>query len=212
MNSNINLKPGRPKTLNKKIIAAKCYKVYWEKGINNVTYNDVIKYSGISKFSFYKTFKDEDELQRESIKFYYESYMSEIIKEVYKYNDVLSALSFFDNKNAEKNYKPCFFNACNYKKYELGNKTKNILKKIEVDCKKMFFDLITRHVKFYNFKINKIDIKALSSFLVHSFNLINILLLNKASSEDIIIIKKNIKEKIISDLNIKKIGKIQYET
>ena len=198
------MKPGRPKVLDKTILAAKCYKIYWEKGINNVTYNDAIKYSGFSKFSFYKVFKNEDELHKETIKFYFDNYLNNIKNDIYEYNNVLKALSYFEKKSSVKNYKPCFFNICNSKKNELGTKAKKILKKIEISYKKMFIDLINRHIKEYNLDNCKINVEDLSAFLVHNFYLINILMLNKTSTKEILIIKRYIKEIVTNELNYKK--------
>ena len=48
---------GRPVSLNRKLISEVCMDIYWVKGINNISYNDVIKTSQLSKGSFYKLFK-----------------------------------------------------------------------------------------------------------------------------------------------------------
>ena len=39
--------------------------IYWKQGIKNISYNDVIKTSVLSKGSFYKLFDNEDDLQAE---------------------------------------------------------------------------------------------------------------------------------------------------
>ena len=53
---------GRPKKITKNSIASKCLELYWKKGIQNVTYNEAIKYANCSKSTVYNLFKSEDEL------------------------------------------------------------------------------------------------------------------------------------------------------
>ena len=61
---------GRPVSLNRENVSEVCRNIYWKQGINNISYNDVIKTSGLSKGSFYKLFYNEDDLQAETLKTY----------------------------------------------------------------------------------------------------------------------------------------------
>ena len=61
---------GRPVSLNRRNVSEVCMNIYWKQGIKNISYNDVIKTSGLSKGSFYKLFNNEDDLQAETFKVY----------------------------------------------------------------------------------------------------------------------------------------------
>ena len=54
---------GRPTVINKKNIIKLCCFKYWEEGINKNSFNDIIKYTGVSKGSIYKLFGNEDKLK-----------------------------------------------------------------------------------------------------------------------------------------------------
>ena len=64
------LRKGRPVKITKHAIAVKCTELYWKKGIQNVTYNAAINYSGCSKGTVYKLFKSEDELHLSTLEYY----------------------------------------------------------------------------------------------------------------------------------------------
>ena len=61
---------GRPISLNRDNVSEVCMNIYWKHGIKNISYNDVIKTSKLSKGSFYKLFNNEDDLQAETLKTY----------------------------------------------------------------------------------------------------------------------------------------------
>ena len=58
---------GRPISLNRYNVSETCLHIYWKQGINNISYNDVIKTSKYAKGSFYKLFTNEDDLQSETL-------------------------------------------------------------------------------------------------------------------------------------------------
>ena len=67
------LKLGRPSTVNKQNILAKCCNVLWEKGIKNISFNEIIKNTEVSKGTIYKIFKNQDTLHKETINYYYQN-------------------------------------------------------------------------------------------------------------------------------------------
>ena len=69
------LAKGRPTKITKNSIASKCLELYWHKGIQNVTYNEAIKYSKCSKPTVYNLFKSEDELQAKTLEYYHNNYL-----------------------------------------------------------------------------------------------------------------------------------------
>ena len=58
---------GRPIVLNRYNVSEVCLHIYWKQGINNISYNDVIKKSNLSKGSYYKLFDNEDDLHSETL-------------------------------------------------------------------------------------------------------------------------------------------------
>ena len=57
---------GRPISLNRYNVSEACLHIYWKKGINNISYIDVIKASKLSK-GYYKLFDNEDDLHSETL-------------------------------------------------------------------------------------------------------------------------------------------------
>ena len=60
----------RPRTITQDSIANQCLELYWDKDIHSVTYNEVIKYSRVSKGTVYNLFKSEAELQAKTLECY----------------------------------------------------------------------------------------------------------------------------------------------
>ena len=73
---------GRPISLSRDNVSAACLDIYWEQGIKNISYNDVIKTSKLSKGSFYKLFDNEDDLQSETLITYDNHYINLLFKEI----------------------------------------------------------------------------------------------------------------------------------
>ena len=61
---------GRPITITQDSIASHCLDLYWNKCIQHVTYNEVIKYLRVSKRTGYNLFKSEDEIQAKTLECY----------------------------------------------------------------------------------------------------------------------------------------------
>ncbi len=88
---------GRPRTITQDSIASQCLELYWNKGIHNVTYNEVIKYSRISKGTVYNLFKSEDELQAKTLECYEKKFLNElahVINKLFKFIFYFYCVSF----------------------------------------------------------------------------------------------------------------------
>ena len=53
-------RPGRPITISKQTITKKCLEFYLLNGIDNQSFNNVIKHAGVSKGSIYRLYGSED--------------------------------------------------------------------------------------------------------------------------------------------------------
>ena len=75
-----NKKPGRPTTINKEIITSRCLEFYWTNGIDNNSFNEVIKHAGVSKGSIYRLYGSEDILQKNVLLKYYDTVMKDRLR------------------------------------------------------------------------------------------------------------------------------------
>ena len=197
------IKLGRPKSIDSKDIISRCCQLFWQKGINNVSFNDAIRYSNVSKGSVYNYFSNLDSLHKATFDYYYTNYISEMEQNIIKYNDVFEALAYLDKKVLKIDYRPCYFFVSLAIKCQLGKKTTQFLEVIECKLKELWKKLLTRHIN--KRKLNKelININAIATFLIHNFTLMNILISNKTRQKDLKILQLSIKNKILQDLNFK---------
>ena len=167
----------------------------------NVSYNDAIKHAKVSKGTVYKLFKSEDELQKETLAYYDEVYINKLETAASLSANIFDFLAIWKSKISENNYMPCYFFISNTKKSMLGIKTKKYLNKIETKFKRLFSNMIKRHIKLRKIIVKKNIILELTLFLFHNFTLINNLILNDADKKDISVIEKSIIEKTKSCLS-----------
>lgn len=188
------LAKGRPQKITRNSIASKCLEIYWHKGIQNVTYNEAIKYSNCSKPTVYSLFKNEDDLQAKTLEYYHDNYLINFENIINKKDNLLDFIEFIFQ---EIKSSVCYFVISNNNRHLLSKLTKAYVVKIEKKFKKLLYNLITRHVEKFNLKVNDNEIASLTIYLMHNISLANTLKLNKADEKDFIIIKnamiKNVK-------------------
>ena len=188
------LAKGRPKKITKSNIASKCLELYWSKGIQNVTYNEAIKYSNCSKPTVYNLFKNEDELQAKTLEYYHNNYLVKFENIINKKDNILDFIEFiFQNIKSTV----CYFEISNNNRHLLGKLTKAYIVKTEKKFKKVIYNVITRHVEKFKLKVHDNEISDLAVYLKHNISLVHTLKLNKADEKDFVIIKnamiKNVK-------------------
>ena len=127
--------------------------IYWKEGINNISYNDVIKISKLSKGSFYKLFYNEDDLQAETLKKIYNADVTQLFQKLESSRFISNAISGKDWK-FNNNLKYCYFFISYLEKYQNGKKNKNVIKKIEEKYKLLLDKISRKHIKKYNIKNN----------------------------------------------------------
>ena len=148
---------GRPVSLNRKNVSEACMHIYWKEGINNISYNDVIKISKLSKGSFYKLFYNEDDLQAETLKIY-NADVTQLFQKLETSQDLFQMLLVLKDWKFNNNLKYCYFFISYLDKYRMGKKTKNVITKIKEKISEeiVFFKMISRCVKLKTSKENKI--------------------------------------------------------
>ena len=141
--------------------------IYWKEGINNISYNDVIKISKLSKGSFYKLFYNEDDLQAETLKIY-NADVTQLFQKLEASQDLFQMLLVLKDWKFNNNLKYCYFFISYLDKYRMGKKTKNVITKIEEKYKLLLYKISRKHIKKYNIKNNSMKINQLVSFVFNS--------------------------------------------
>ena len=200
---------GRPKVLNKTQITEICCLKYWNEGINNLSFNDIIKHSGVSKGSIYKMFGSEDNLKRETIKYYSDNIMQNHIKLFLECGNVNKVIYIIMDNSKKNNFKPCYFNISRSLKYTLGPKSKKQILNLEKITLAAWRSLISKHIKKNTIK-RKINIKDLSLFIYNMISVLDILKFNKASKDELSSLFVILKHVVKTDLSYDHIKAKKY--
>ena len=178
-------KPGRPVTINKEKITERCLEFYWTNGIDNNSFNEVIKYAGVSKGSIYRIYGSEDVLQKSVLSKYFETVVNKRIKihskdSIKKYVMAITS-SLITNKS-----KPCLFYRTKTEKYKLGPVTRKFLGKMEGDVKKSYINMIKKDFKLNNKKISEVDVIEMADYLINSMSTLTLIKLNTNSHKSVL--------------------------
>ncbi len=178
-------KPGRPVTINKEEITERCLEFYWTNGIDNNSFNEVIKYAGVSKGSIYRIYGSEDVLQKSVLSKYFETVVNKRIKihskdSIKKYVMAITS-SLITNKS-----KPCLFYRTKTEKYKLGPVTRKFLGKMEGDVKKSYINMIKKDFKLNNKKISEVDVIEMADYLINSMSTLTLIKLNTNSHKSVL--------------------------
>lgn len=182
---------GRPTSLNRRYIAKACLKYYWKHGIQNMSYNDIIKLSKVSKGSFYKFFKDEDDLLAETLLEYYND-SNELLNKLSQCEDLFKFLYLL--KNWKYNYKIsyCYFFSCYIEMYKLGRRSRKVLDDFTISYKLLVDKIIRKHIKKNKVIIKSLYIKELVNYYFNNFVIINLLRRNKVKDNEITLYSNNL--------------------
>ena len=134
---------GRPVSLNRRNVSEVCMNIYWKQGIKNISYNDVIKTSRLSKGSFYRLFNNEDDLQSETLKTYY-NHVNSSFDKLEEAEDLFQMMSILKNWKFNNNLKYCYFFISYLERYRMGKKTMNILNNIELKYRQILHKIYNK--------------------------------------------------------------------
>ena len=194
---------GRPTSLNRNNVSEACLHIYWKKGINNISYNDVIKASKLSKGSYYKLFDNEDDLHSETLINYRNNDVKLLFHELSNAEDLFQFLIILKNWKFKNNMKYCYFFVTYIEKYKVGIKTRKTISNIESKYKLLLSRITKKHIEKHDIKKSNIIIKQIVNFIFNGLILINVLDRNKSSKVNINSYKKSLYQ-FISNLNISK--------
>ncbi len=184
---------GRPASLNRQNVSEVCMNIYWKHGIKNISYNDVIKTSGLSKGSFYKLFNNEDDLQAETLKTY-NKYVNSLFDKLEEVEDYFQMMSILKNWKFNDNFKYCYFFISYLERYRMGKKTKNSIYKIELKYRQLLNKIYKKHLEKYNIKKDDLNIDQVVNFIFSSIAFINLLYRNKSNKSNILLYKDSLYE------------------
>ena len=182
---------GRPVSLNRKNVSEACMYAYWSSGITNISYNDVIKSSKLSKGSIYKLFNNEDDLQAETLT-YYTKYDNLIFDQIRNAEDLFQFMKMMNDYKFSNNMKYCYFMISYTERYKVGKKTRAIINKIANNVKKILNDVIKKHLEKHCNKKNKIKTIKLANYIFNTLTFIMLLQRNKVSDSEINMYKETL--------------------
>ena len=193
---------GRPASLNRENVSEVCMNIYWKQGIKNISYNDVIKTSGLSKGSFYKLFDNEDDLQAETLKTY-NKHVNSLFDKLEDIEDFLQMMSILENWKFNDNLNYCYFFISYLERYRMGKKTKNSINNIEFKYRQLLIKIYKKHVEKYNIKKNNLKINQVVNFIFSGIAFISLLHRNKSNKSNILLYRDSLYQFIYSLGNTK---------
>ena len=176
---------GRPVSLNRENVSEACMHAYWSRGITNISYNDVIKSSKLSKGSIYKLFNNEDDLQAETLNYYIKN-DNLIFKQIASdAEDLFQLMQMMNDYKFSNNMKYCYFMISYTERYKVGKKTRANINKIANNVKKILNDIVKKHIKKHSLKKNNVQLIKLVNYIFNTLTLIMVMERNKASESEI---------------------------
>ena len=182
---------GRPTSFNRQYIANICLKHYWKHGIQNISYNDIIKLSNISKGSFYKFFKDEDDLLAETVIEYYKD-SNDFLNKIDQCEDLFKLLYLLKNWKYKHKISYCYFFSCYMEMYKLGKKTRKVINDFAINYKLLVDKIIRNHFKKNKASVENLNVKELVNYYFNNFVIINLLRRNKVKDNEVTLYSNNL--------------------
>ena len=198
---------GRPVRLNRHNVSDACLNIYWKQGINNISYNDVIKKSKLSKGTFYKLFANEDDLQAETLINYDNDNINLLFDKLSNAEDLFELLNLLNNWKFKNDIKYCYFFIVYMDKYRVGIKTRKIINKIATKYKSFLISITKKHIGKHDIKASNVNINQVVNFIFNGMILMNLLYRNKSSQANINLYKKSLYQ-FVSNVGINKNYKI----
>ncbi|MNQ56000.1 HTH-type transcriptional repressor ComR [compost metagenome] len=169
---------GRPKIFDEQEVISKAAQVFWEKGYEAASAEELLKAMGIGKGSFYLFFKGgKKELYEKSLQQFASNLLSRLKKEIAESENPFEYLkSFFlelsDNANINK-AKGCFMGNALVEMAAKDEYTRKMIAKLLFELEKIFVDVIQTSKDKNVIKTDK-SAELLGSHLLNLWNGINI--------------------------------------
>ena len=137
----------RYKEYNANAVLEKAISLFWEKGFNGCSINELVDFTGVNRFSLYHEFDNKEGILYESLALYRERYCNEHL-DILKGNDMLEAtltrfyLSFLEQSNRIFG---CYFIHIGTELADSNAQVKTILEAYLTDIKNGFEALLKKH-------------------------------------------------------------------
>ena len=175
-------KPGRPVSISKDTITKRCLDFYLLNGIDNQSFNNVIKHAGVSKGSIYRLYGSEDSLQKSAMVEYYKTVIKEMLEAFKSQENTLKKIIMDITSGLISNrYKTCLYHRSRMEKYKLGRETRKYIYKIDAEIEKTLEEVTTKEFSKRYRKLKTSEIKDIVNFLVNGITTLNLLKLNRSS-------------------------------
>ena len=195
-----NNRPGRPVSINKNTITRKCLDFYILNGIDNQSFNNVIKHAGVSKGPVYRLYGSEDSLQRTVLKEYYEIFVKDRLLEFKKSKSTLKDIIMDITSGLISNrYKACLYHRSRMEKYKLGKLTRDFITKIDKEIYLAYEEVVKKELVMRKKEFNTINVEDIVNMVVNGITTINLLKLNK-NQHKIILSYSNMLIKMIKSI------------
>ncbi len=176
------VKPGRPVSISKETITRKCLDFYLLNGIDNQSFNNVIKHAGVSKGSIYRLYGSEDSLQKSAMLEYYNTVIKNMLINFKSKKTTLKKIIMDITSGLIANrYKACLYHRSRMEKYKLGKETRKFIYKIDAEMEKSLEEVIKNEFSTRKKKLKISEIKDIVNFLINGFTTLNLLKLNRSS-------------------------------
>ena len=161
-------KPGRPVSISKETITKRCLDFYLLNGIDNQSFNNVIKHAGVSKGSIYRLYGIEDSLQKSAMVEYYKTVIKEMLVGFKGQENSLKKIIMDITSGLISNrYKTCLYHRSRMEKYKLGRETRRYIYKIDAEIEKTLEEVTTKEFSKRSRKLKISEIKDIVNFLVN---------------------------------------------
>ena len=185
------IKLGRPVTLNKQTVTKKCLDFYIDFGIDNKSFNEVIRYAGVSKGSIYRFYGSEDQLQKSALQEYFKSHVLVWLEGIQNKGFTIRSLIMEMTSGLITNkYKCCLFHRSKAEKYKLGPITRAYIDLVTRKIYDAIKGLILEEFKKKGRKLSKNEVQEVTNFLFSNLTNINLLKLNKVPHRTILNVSK----------------------
>ena len=174
-------KPGRPVSISKETITKRCLDFYLLNGIDNQSFNNVIKHAGVSKGSIYRLYGSEDTLQKSAMVEYYKTVIKNMLVGFKSKENTLKKIIMDITSGLISNrYKTCLYHRSRMEKYKLGKETRKYIYKIDSEIEKTLEAVTKKEFSYRKRKLKTSEIRDIVNFLINGITTLNLLKLNKS--------------------------------
>ncbi|MCB1199650.1 MAG: TetR/AcrR family transcriptional regulator [Leptospiraceae bacterium] len=159
----------RTKEFNETEVLEKAVQVFWEKGYNGTSMQDLVERLGINRASLYATFGDKHRLFEKAVLKYRESTKNYVQNYLYSHTSVKEGflklfIQSMDESLSDENSKGCFMVNSTTELIPHDSKILCAVDQNRLEFEEIFFDYLNIGVKNHEISPKK-DIKAISSYL-----------------------------------------------